>query len=135
MVNGTAGHRLAFSEEISVRAATAKDPGGRLHIGFSGSAHGATGKVTLWITLETSEGQFVYQAPGRLTEFTEGEDSLVDYTFKGSYFPIGWPVVDDGSMLVTEDVPHDGTFRLDLRFWGDGTSLYEVGLALQESGL
>jgi hypothetical protein len=38
-------------------------------------------------------------------------------------------------MLVTGDVPHDGTFRLDLRFWGDGTSLYEVGLALQESGL
>jgi hypothetical protein len=135
MVNGTAGHRLAFSEEISVRAATAKNPEGRLHIGFSGSAHGATGKVTLWITLETSEGQFVYQAPGRLTEFTEGEDSLVDYTFKGSYFPIGWPVAGDGSMLVTEDVPHDGTFRLDLRFWGDGTSLYQVGLALQESGL
>jgi hypothetical protein len=44
-------------------------------------------------------------------------------------------VADDGSALVTADVPHDGTFRLDLRFWGDGTSLYEVGLALQESGL
>jgi hypothetical protein len=31
-------------------------------------------------------------------------------------------------------VPHDGTFQLDLGFWGDGTSLYEVGLALQEAG-
>jgi len=117
-----------------MRAATANSPTGQLHIGFSGSAQGATGKVTLWIILETPEGQFVYQAPGRLTGFTEGEGSLVDYTFTGSYFPVGWPVADDGSMLVTEDVPHDGTFRLDLRFWGDGTSLYEVGLALQESG-
>jgi RNA polymerase sigma-70 factor (ECF subfamily) len=134
-VNGTAGHRLAFSEEISVRAATAKSSTGRLYVGLSGSAQGATGKVSLSIILETSEGQFVYQAPGRLTEFTEGEDSRVDYTFTGSYFPVGWPVADDGSALVTADVPHDGTFRLDLRFWGDGTSLYEVGLALQESGL
>ncbi len=58
----------------------------------------------------------------------------MDYTFTGSYFPVGWPVADDGSALVTGDVPHEGTFQLDLRFWGDGTSLYEVGLALQESG-
>jgi hypothetical protein len=125
---------LDFSEEISVRAATAKSNKGRLHIGFSGSADVASGSVSLWIILNTSEGQFVYQAPGRLTEFTEGENSLVDYTFTGSYFPVGWPVADDGSTLVTGDMLHDGSFRLYLRFWGDGTSLYEVGLALQESG-
>jgi hypothetical protein len=134
-VDGTAGQRLAFSGEVSGPAVTEKSPKGQLYVGFSGSAHGASGRVTLWIILDTVEGQFVYQALGRLTEFTEAEDSRVDYTFTGSYSPVGWPVADDGSTLVTGDVPHDGTFRLDLRFWEDGTSLYEVGLALQESGL
>jgi len=135
-IDGTAGHKLAFSEEISGPAVTSRSPEGRLYVGFSGSAQGATGKVTLWVILDTSEGRFVYEAPGRLTNVTEAEGSLVDYTFTGNYYAVGWPAADDGSPVgVTGDVPHDGTFQLDLRFWGDGTSLYEVGLALQESGL
>jgi hypothetical protein len=134
-VDGSAGQRLAFSGELSGPAVTEKSPKGRLYIGFSGSAQGASGKVSLSLILDTSEGRFVYRAPGRLSNVTETENSGVDYTFTGSYSPVGWPVADDGSTLVTGDVPHDGTFLLDLRFWEDGTSLYEVGLALQESGL
>jgi hypothetical protein len=138
-VDGTAGHKLDFAEEISGRTITSRSPKGRLYVGFSGSAEGASGNVTLWIILDTSQGRFVYEAPGRLTNVTEAEGSLVDYTFTGSYFPVGWPAADDGSPLVTGDAPHDGTFQLDLRFWGDGTSLYKtslykVGLALQEAG-
>jgi hypothetical protein len=133
-VDGTTGNRLDFSEEISGPAVTNKNPEGRLYVGFSGSTQGATGKVTLWMILDTSQGRFVYEAPGRLSNATEAEGARVDYKFTGSYFPVGWPAAQDGSTLVTGDVPHDGTFQLDLRFWGDGTSLYEVGLALQESG-
>ena len=132
-VDGTTGNGLDFSEEISGPAVTNKNPEGRLYVGFSGSAQGASGKVTVWIILDTSDGQFVYKAPGRLTNATETEGPGVDYTFAGNYYPVGWPRGADGS-LVTAYVPHDGTFRLDLRFWEDGTSLYEVGLALQESG-
>ena len=134
-VDGTAGQKLAFSGEVSGPAVTEKSPKGRLYVGFSGSAQGATGRVTVWIILDTIEGQFVYKARGRVTGFTEAEGSGVDYTFTGSYSPVGWPSADDGSTLVTEDAPHVGTFQLDLRFWGDGTSLYEVGLTLHESGL
>jgi RNA polymerase sigma-70 factor, ECF subfamily len=133
-VDGTTGNRLDFSEEISGPAVTNKNPEGRLYVGFSGSAQGGSGKVTIWIILDTSDGQFVYQAPGRLTNVTELEDSGVDYTFTGSYFAIGWPAADDGSALVTGDVPHDGNFQLDLRFWGDETSLYDVGVILRERG-
>jgi hypothetical protein len=133
-VDGTTGNRLDFSEEISGPAVTSRSPEGRLYVSFSGFAAGTTGKTTLWIILDTSQGRFVYEAPGRLTKVTETEDSPVDYTFTGSYFPVGWPAAEDGSTLVTADVPHDGTYELDLGFWGDGTSLYEVGLALQESG-
>jgi RNA polymerase sigma-70 factor, ECF subfamily len=133
-VDGTTGNRLDFSEEISGPAITSKSPEGRLYVEFSGSAQGASGKVSLSIVLDTSEGQFVYQAPGRLSNVTETENSGVDYTFTGSYFAVGWPTAGDGSTLVTRDAPHDGTFQLDLRFWGDGTSLYEVGLILRESG-
>jgi hypothetical protein len=134
-LEGTAGHKLAFSVEVSGPAVTSKSPEGSLYVGFSGSAQGASGKVSLSIILDTSEGRFVYQAPGRLSNVTETENSGVDYTFTGNYYAIGWPVADDGSSIVSGDEPHDGTFRLDLRLWGDGTTLYEVGLALQESGL
>jgi len=133
-IDGTAGDKLAFSEEVSGPAISSKNPKGRLYVGFSGSAQGATGKVSLWIILDTSQGQFVYEATGRLTNVTETEDSRLDYTFTGNYFTVGRPVADDGSTLVTGDVPHSGTFQLDLRFWGDGTSLYEVGLILREAG-
>jgi RNA polymerase sigma-70 factor (ECF subfamily) len=132
-INGTTGNKLAFSEEVSGPAVTSQNPEGWLSVGFSGSAQGASGKVKLWIILDTVEGRFVYEAPGRLTKVTEAEDSRVDYTFTGSYFPVGWPVAEDGSSFVNGE-PHNGTFRLDLRFWGDGTTLYEVGLALQEAG-
>jgi hypothetical protein len=133
-VDGTTGNRLDFSEEISGPAATNQNPEGRLYVSFSGFAAGTTGKTTLWLIVDTSEGRFVYEAPGRLTNVTASEDSGVDYTFTGSYSAIGWPAADDGSALVTGDVPHDGSFRLDLRFWGDGTSLYDVGLILRERG-
>ena len=39
-------------------------------------------------------------------------------------------VAEGGSPIVAREVPSVGAFQLDLRFWGDGTSLYEVGLAL-----
>jgi RNA polymerase sigma-70 factor, ECF subfamily len=134
-IDGTAEDKVAFSAEVSGPAVTSKNPEGRLSVGFSGAAQGASGKVTLWIILDTSEGRFVYQAPGRLSHVTEAEGSPVDYTFTGNYYPVGWPAGGDGSPLaVTGDVPHDGSFQLDLHFWGDRTSLYEVGLALQESG-
>jgi hypothetical protein len=133
-IDGTTGNRLDFSEEVSGPAATSENPEGHLYVGFSGSAQGATGKVSLWIILDTSEGRFVYEAPGRLTNVTETEDSRMEFTFTGNYYAVGWPAADDGSTVVTGDVPHDGTFQLDLRFWGDGTSLYEVGLILREAG-
>jgi hypothetical protein len=134
-IDGTAGDRMAFTTEVSGPAVTSRNPEGRLSVGFSGSVHGASGKVTLWIILDTVEGRFVYSAPGRLSKVTETEASGVDYTFTGNYYAIGWPAADDGSpVAVTGDVPHDGSLQLDLRFWGDGTSLYEVRLALQESG-
>jgi len=134
-LDGTTDHRLAFSAEVSGPAITRKNPEGRLYLSFSGAAAGTTGKATIWLILDTSEGRFVYEAPGRLVNTTKTEDSGMDYSFTGNYYPIGWPVADDGSTLVTGDVPHNGTFQLDLRFWGYGTSLYEVGLTLNESGL
>jgi RNA polymerase sigma factor (sigma-70 family) len=133
-VIGTAGHKFAFSETVSGPTVTRKgDPEGRLYVEYFGSAEEASGNVTLWIILDTSEGRFRYEATGGLANVTETEAGLVDYTFTGSYSPVEWPVADDGSTLVTGDAPHVGTFQLDLRFWGDGTSLYKVGLTLQEA--
>jgi hypothetical protein len=128
---------VAFSGETITGPTVSRRgvPEGRLFIGYFGAAQGARGNATVWITLDTNEGRFRYQATGSLTNVNESEDRVVEYTFTGTYAPIEWPMADDGSALVTMDAPHHGTFQLDLRFWEDGTSLYEVGLALQESEL
>ncbi len=132
-VIGSAGHKLTFSETVSGPTVTTKgDPPGRLYVEYFGSAEGSSGSVTLWIILDTREGRFRYEAAGSLTSMQETEDKVVDYTFTGSYYPVEWPVADDGSALVT-GAPHNGSFQLDLRFWEDGTSLYKVGLALHEA--
>jgi hypothetical protein len=132
-IDGTTGNRLDFSEAVSGPAVTGENPDGQFSVGFSGFTDGSSGDVTLWMTLDTVEGRFVYQAPGTLTNVKVAKGSGVDYTFAGRYFPVGWPVAEDGSSFVNGE-PQEGRFRLDLRFWGDGTTLYEVGLALQETG-
>jgi hypothetical protein len=38
-------------------------------------------------------------------------------------------LAEGGSLIEARDVPSVGAFQLDLRFWGDWTSLNEVGLA------
>jgi hypothetical protein len=134
-VTGKAGRRVAFSgETVSGPTFTRKGvPDGWLSVEYYGAAQGAGGNATVLITLDTSEGRFRYQATGSLANVQETDDGVVEYTFTGTYAPIEWPLAEDGSALVTVDVPHDGTFQLDLRFWEDRASLYEVGLALEEA--
>jgi hypothetical protein len=132
-VNGKAGHSLSFSETVAgPTVSTGGEPSGRLYVEYFGSAEGHSGNVTLWIILDTAQGRFLYQASGSLTELVDTDEDLVDYTFTGSYYPVEWPVAEAGSAVVAEHVPHSGTFQLDLRFWSDGTSLYQAGLALHE---
>jgi hypothetical protein len=134
-VIGRAGHKVAFyGEKVSGPTVTRNGvPKGQLSVEYYGAVQGAGGNATVWITLDTSEGRFRYQATGSLASARETEDGVVDYSFTGIYAPVEWPVAEDGSPLVTVNAPHDGTFQLDLRFWADGTTLYEVELALQEA--
>jgi RNA polymerase sigma-70 factor (ECF subfamily) len=132
-VVGKVGHSLSFSQTVAGPTGTiGGESSGRLYVEYFGSAEGHSGNVTLWIILDTEQGRFRYQASGSLTDLVESEAGLVDYTFTGAYYPVEWPAAEDGSGIVAEGAPHDGTFQLDLRFWSDGTSLYEAGLALQE---
>jgi len=36
-------------------------------------------------------------------------------------------VAEGGSLIVASEVPSAGAFQLDLRFWGEGTSLMRSG--------
>jgi RNA polymerase sigma-70 factor (ECF subfamily) len=130
---GRAGHNLSFSQTVAgPTVKTGGEPSSHLYVEYFGSAEGRSGNVTLWIILDTEQGRFRYQASGSLTDLVETDEGLVEYTFTGAYYPVEWPAAEDGSGILAEGAPHDGTFRLELRFWSDGTSLYEAGLALQE---
>ncbi len=132
-VVGKAGHNVSFSETVAGPTVSAGgEATGRLYVEYFGSTEGHSGNVTLWIILDTDQGRFRYQASGSLTDLVDTDEGGVGYTFAGGYFPVEWPVAGDGTAVADEHVPHSGTFQLDLRFWSDGTSLYQAGLAFRE---
>jgi len=134
-ISGTAGHDLTFSQTVVGPMVTAEgDVSGRLYVEYFGGAQGSSGSVTLWIILDTQEGRYRYEATGNLASLTEAESGAVDYLFTGDYYLVEWPAPDDGS-AAADPAPtlHDGTLQLALGIWGNGTTLYEVGISFQES--
>ena len=62
--------------------------------------------------------------------FVEHADGTVSLVFGGSYAVTSSPTSAEQG---PESVPHDGTFQLTLRFWQDGTTLFQSSIALIES--
>jgi hypothetical protein len=100
---------------------------GALYIDFGGSISGATGSLSsLWLWIDTEEGQYKYAAGGTLRAVTQAEDGSTTYVFSGGYSLSSVPEA------VGTLVPHDGTISISLGFWGDG-SLYATAVSMDES--
>ena len=88
---------------------------------------GANGSLSsLWLWIDTPEGQYKYAAGGNLAAATQADDGSTTYVFSGGYSLSSVP-----DTLETQ-VPHDGTISISLSFWGDGT-LYATGVSMDES--
>lgn len=102
-------------------------PIGTVYLDFGGSITGNDGSLSsLWLWVDTPEGQYRYAAGGHLTAATLGEDDSTTYVFSGGFSLSSVPEV-----LETE-VPHDGTISISLGFWGDG-SLYATSVSMDEA--
>jgi hypothetical protein len=128
-VVGRAGKDLVFSQTAAgpVLGADGTEAG-RLYVEYWGSAEGGTGSVSLWIFLDTPAGRYRYDASGNLAAVTVDEKGRVGYSFGGTYSLTDGPALEEPGA-----VPRAGSISLTLRFWLDGSSLYQVRLALREA--
>jgi RNA polymerase sigma-70 factor (ECF subfamily) len=103
------------------------EPVGTVYIDFGGSIAGTAGSLSsLWLWIDTQEGQYRYAAGGILAAATQADDGSTTYTFSGRYSVSSIPE------LVETVLPHDGSISISLGFWNDGT-LFATGVSMTES--
>ena len=100
---------------------------GTVYLDFGGSIAGGSGSLSsLWLWIDTPEGQYKYAATGNLRAATQADDGSTTYVFGGEFSLSSVPATLDSP------VPHDGTISISLGFWGDG-SLYATSVSMDES--
>jgi RNA polymerase sigma-70 factor (ECF subfamily) len=132
-VNGGGGGDILFSQTVSGPILGGKGAEARhLYLDYWGSTQASEGSAGFWIFMDTPAGRYRYDASADLASLTEGQDGTFGYTFAGTYELTEWPSSAQGADPAP-DLPRSGVITLTLRFWADGTSLYEVEVALQET--
>jgi RNA polymerase sigma-70 factor, ECF subfamily len=100
---------------------------GTVYLDFGGSISDANGSLSsLWLWIDTPNGQYKYAAGGNLTAAMQADDGSTTYVFSGGFSLSSFPET------VGTQVPHDGTISISLGFWGDG-SLYATTVSMDES--
>ncbi len=105
------------------------DTVGTVYLDFGGSIAGGSGSLSsLWLWIDTPEGQYKYAASGNLRSAVQADDGSgsTTYVFAGEFSLSSVPATLDSP------VPHDGTISISLGFWGDG-SLYATSVSMDES--
>jgi RNA polymerase sigma factor (sigma-70 family) len=100
---------------------------GSVSVDLTGWIDGSRGGLsTLWLWLDTPEGQYRYAADASVISGTQADDGSTTYVFSGGYSLSSFPDT------LGAQVPHDGTISISLGFWGDGT-LYATSVSMDES--
>jgi hypothetical protein len=96
----------------------------RVYVVYRGWGRKGQGSLDLLVFLDTALGRYRYDATGLLESASPTDDGAVSYVYTAGYARTDGPIAD-------EALPAQGTARLAISFWPDGT-LYEIGLSLQE---
>jgi RNA polymerase sigma-70 factor, ECF subfamily len=113
-----------FSETVEGLPASDDALVQRVYIEYRGSVQKSQGSLDLLMFLDTALGRYRYDATGLLESASPTDEGGTTYVFTAGYARTDGPIAD-------EAVPTQGTARLAISFWPDGT-LYEVGLSLLE---
>jgi hypothetical protein len=127
-VTGQHGDQMLFGEVMQGALVDKHgDAVGTVYLDFGGSIVGANGSLSsLWLWIDTPEGQYRYAATGNLAAATQADDGSTTYVFGGGFSLSSVPATLDAP------VPHDGIISISLGFWGDG-SLYATSVSMDES--
>jgi hypothetical protein len=103
---------------------------GTVYLDFGGMISGTAGSLsTLWLWIDTPEGQYRYAANANVSDVKPGDDGSTTYVFTGGYSLSSVPAT---AATPVTPIPHDGTISISLGFWGDGT-LYATTVSMDES--
>jgi RNA polymerase sigma-70 factor, ECF subfamily len=125
-VQGTVGKAVRYSQTVTGSLVGPKRELTRINLEYWGSAKGNAGNAELRLFLDAPAGSYEYRASASLASVTLAEDGSAVYSFTGSYTLTTGPVASAAIM------PHDGSIRLTLSFWSDG-SLFASDLELVEA--
>jgi RNA polymerase sigma-70 factor (ECF subfamily) len=136
MTSGTADRDLIFSETLTgPRVAPDGTHLGSVYLEYWGWAQPTRGEASLRLYIDGPGGpsdRYVYEIVGSLQSTVQESDGTWTYIFSGPYAITGAPASVSAEQSP-ESVPHDGAFQLTLRFWQDGTTLFQAAFDLNES--
>ena len=128
-VYGEAGKSVTFQQTAEGTApdASGAEAAWSVKVGLFGSAQGTAGTGGFFLYLYTDDRYYEYEAAGQLVSVGVFDGGGYRFEYTGTYHLITTPDPDDDPAL------HEGTFAFIVDFWGDGTSLYQAQVSLQES--
>ena len=124
-VSGKVGKAFRYSQTVTGSLVGSKRELTRINLEYWGSAKGKAGNAELKLYLDEPAGRYEYRASASLASVTLAEDGSAVYEFRGTYALTSSPAAE-------AIMPHDGSIRLTLSFWSDG-SLYASSLELVEA--
>ena len=127
-VTGQHSDQLLFGEVVQGALVDKHgDAVGTVYLDFGGSITGGSGSLSsLWLWIDTPEGQYKYAADGQSRGGHSGRRRLDHLRVLGGVQPLERP------RDARRTGPHDGAISISLGFWGDG-SLYATSVSMDES--
>jgi hypothetical protein len=124
-VQGNVGKPIRYSQTVTGSLVGSKRELTRINLEYWGSAKDKAGNAELRLFLDAPAGSYEYRASASLESVNLAEDGSAVYEFRGTYTLTSSPA-------AAAIMPHDGSIRLTLSFWSDG-SLYASDLELVEA--
>jgi RNA polymerase sigma factor (sigma-70 family) len=131
-VEGETSGQVYFVQEV-IGEAVGSDgvPAWQLSAVYSGYAEGSQGRFSLFLDVETADGEFRYEAWGVLEDTEPTGVGGLQHTYKGGYRLVSFRPAD-GLTEVPAALPSAGALTAETTWWADGTSLVGVVLVLEE---
>jgi RNA polymerase sigma-70 factor, ECF subfamily len=131
-VKGQTGQQVFFVQEAAGEAVDAEGvPAWQLSAVYSGYAEGSQGRFSLFLDVETPEGEFRYEAWGVLEDVQPTASAGLEHTYDGRYRLVSFRPAD-GLSEAPEVLPSTGVLTAQVTWWADETSLTGVVLVLEE---
>lgn len=129
---GSVDEGVFFTQEVTGEAVDADGVRvWRLSAVYSGYAEDSQGRFSLFLDVETSEGELRYEGWGVLKDAQRTASGGVEHAYVGRYKLVSFRAAD-GADANLDGLPSTGSLTTLVDWWADGTSLTSIALVLEE---